>query len=331
MAEYNELSDIQLRLLIDLRQAGDAWWTCRRELRSRYAGTMRWRTQAGRQYLVRKIRRVERSLGPRTPETERQYAAFQAGRDACRQRDQALSRQVAELARQASALGLGQVPPVVARLLAELNVADFDQRVRVIGTHALFAYENLLGVRFFSGITATRDIDFLIDPRAPLELALVNNEENGVLLNLIRRVDRTFDLDPKRPYRLVNGRGFMIDIIRPVPSPPWKPWPVSDALEGIAPAEIEGLQWMINCPKIESIMLDLKGYPVAVHVPDPRWWLAHKKWLAQRADREALRRRRDQEQARALEQALAAQPDAWPLDDAFLSSLPAQLQTVWSR
>ena len=43
-----------------------------------------------------------------------------------------------------------------------------------------------------------------------------------------------------------------------------------------------------------------EGEPCRIVATDPRVWAAHKLWLSKRADREALKRRRDDAQARAV-------------------------------
>lgn len=42
------------------------------------------------------------------------------------------------------------------------------------------------------------------------------------------------------------------------------------------------------------------GYPALMVAPDPRAFALHKLWLGRQADREPIKRRRDQEQAQAV-------------------------------
>ncbi len=103
---------------------------------------MFWRQVKGRTYLKRKVGRVEKSLGPRSPETEHAYQCFVEGRQAVRERLASLGKVLDTQAAMARAIGLGRVPQVVARLLRQLEKAEALGHLRVVGTHALYAYRS---------------------------------------------------------------------------------------------------------------------------------------------------------------------------------------------
>ena len=164
--ENNPLTNEQRRQLIDVQQALDALRTAERELDSRFAGAMTWKTVNGRDYLFRRIGRSDRSLGPRSPETEASAAAFVAGKQATEDRIAGLLTRLQDMARVNVALRLGRVPRIVARILRRLdNARLLGSRVAVVGTNAMFAYEAAAGVTFSSGLLATGDIDFALDAR----------------------------------------------------------------------------------------------------------------------------------------------------------------------
>ena len=74
------LSGEQRRQLIDTQQAYDAWRAAKADSNRRFAGSMRWGERNGKEYLLRKIGKTERSLGFRSKETEAAYEAFLRGR-----------------------------------------------------------------------------------------------------------------------------------------------------------------------------------------------------------------------------------------------------------
>lgn len=47
-------------------------------------------------------------------------------------------------------------------------------------------------------------------------------------------------------------------------------------------------------------MIGDDGYPALMAVPDPRAFALHKLWLSRQADREPIKRKRDEEQALAV-------------------------------
>jgi hypothetical protein len=107
----------------------------------------------------------ERSLGVRAPNTEEIYAKFSTTKEAHGTRIASLQFAVAQHKRLTRALRVGRVDPLVISLLARLASAGLSEFFRVVGTHALYAYETVAGVRLDSEVLATRDMDLLWDTR----------------------------------------------------------------------------------------------------------------------------------------------------------------------
>lgn len=137
--------------------------------------------------------RKQKSLGPRTHETEALAEQFEAGKLEAASR---LQEAEAALQRQAAvnrALRLGRVPAIGARIVRAVDAAGLlGHGVRVLGTNALFAYEAAAGVHFAPEVTSTNDIDFLLDARAKLRFAAEEGVEGRTLIGMLARVDRTF-------------------------------------------------------------------------------------------------------------------------------------------
>jgi hypothetical protein len=111
---------------------------------------------------------------------------------------------------------------------------------------------------------------------------------------LLRAQDASFRPTASGSFRAVNDDGFMVDL---------------------SAAEIDGLSWLENVPALDRIVIDERGYPLTMVVPDPRAFMCHKSWLARRDDRDPLKRRRDGHQARTLAGMLATRIPALRLDD----------------
>src|SRR5688572_7298018 len=118
---FKELSDEQRQRLIDVQQRGEALRLLETDLRRRFAGWMTWRESSGHEYLVRRIGRVEKSLGARSPETEEAFRAFTAGKAAAEERRRGLRQVLQGMARVNRAIGLGRVPSLVGRILRRLD------------------------------------------------------------------------------------------------------------------------------------------------------------------------------------------------------------------
>lgn len=328
MMFYNELRNEQARQIIDVEQVFSAYRTARTELEERFAGGMSWKEINGSTYLYRKVKGVSRSLGPKSEETNRAYASFHEGRERLRERVQRLVQRLDEMAPVNRALGIGRVPGVCARVLRQLDGGGLMGRaIDVVGTNALFAYERMAGVQVESGLLATGDVDLLFDARRKLKLTGDGMSSEG-LLGLLRKADKSFASMGRRSYRAVNADGFMVDLIKPTPRDRFStvgPASIGGG-EDLHAVEIEGLAWLVNSPKHEVVVIDDRGYPLEMSVPDPRTFAMHKAWLSTRDDREPIKKKRDEGQARLVAQIVTERLPNLKFDSADLSAVPLPMR-----
>lgn len=312
------------RVLIDANQIMTALQEQQELLRSRYAGSMQWKSAKGRDYLLRTLpgQSSGRSLGPRDAQTEKIHAAFHEGRTRAREREQALRIAAREQGRLVRSVGFGRMPTQAAAVIRALTRNRVPHRV--VGTHALFAYEVMGAVRFGPGLTATQDVDILMDSRKSLKLAV--GRDASSLIQVLRQASRSFALSSSKPYRALNDAGFMVDIIVPPPPDPLRHNENLDlANDDLQPAEIEKLEWLVSAPIVKEWAYDLRGESVLMTVPDPRAFAIHKAWVAQSASREPAKARRDRAQAEAVLQLLQQRLSTYQLEPGELKKFPLGL------
>lgn len=324
----NILTGDQLRQLIDTRQAWETYREADRLCRTRFQGSMRWVDRDDRSYLLRKTGSSERSLGPRSQETEATFAAFVSGKRDAEERRDTLAQRLDTLAPVNRAMGLGRIPQIAARILRRCDERGvLGEHILVIGTNALYAYEAAAGVRLSSDLIATADIDFLLDARRRLKLAAMDIRAEG-LLGLLRQTDRSFAASTRSGYRAANKDGYIVEIVRPEPRDVFgakgRTRLAHDPgdLEG---APLAGLDWLINTAKFSAIAIDERGHPTPISVPDPRAFALHKLWVSTREDRDPARRRRDLDHARVVAR-IASVHLGLSFDDKSLDAIPASLR-----
>ncbi len=323
------LTGAQTRQLIDCEQVYAVYRAADREYRQRFTGAMSWKKVRGREYLYRKKDGAWVSLGPRSPETEQSYDRFHSGRAALKARRQSLGAAINEMAPVNRAMRLGRVPWTSARILRRLDRRGLlGRRLRVAGTHALYAYERMGGVQFASEALATIDIDLLFDARSAV--SLWSPEAPGALVDVLRSVDRSFAPTEAGSFRAVNDVGFMVDLITPLPGHPAvrAKSQAARAAGDLNPVEIEGLTWLESSPSVEQIVIDERGCPLTIVAPDPRAFALHKAWLSRRDDRDPVKRRRDRLQARAVAAMLVSHLPHLRFDDPALKAVPAALREL---
>jgi hypothetical protein len=328
-----DLNGDQVRQMINTEQAFEALRAAQAERARRFAGSMAWKRVGGRDYLYRKTNGVWKSLGPRSPEAEQAMEAFKSGRAGAKARIAALDETLRGMAPVNRAMRLGRVPWTAARLLRKLDGGNLlGKGLSVAGTYALFAYERMAAAHFEASHIATNDIDLLYDARRSLRLIGPAGQDEG-LKGLLDAVDSSFQLLIPGGYRAVNEQGFMVDLITPLPLNPGisAAARIGEGEAAMAAAEIAGLDWLRDCPQVQQIAIDERGYPVPLSAPDPRAFALHKLWVSQRPDRDPGKARRDIAQARAVAGLVSRYLPHLRIDDPALAALPAALRDRWSE
>lgn len=329
MILYKLLTSEQRRRLIDCQQTFEGWRSAETDQRRRFAGGMRWVTRGDARYLLRKIGLSETSLGPDSPETRRAYEAFVEGRVLAKERANALKQRLRADAPVNRAMRLGRIPEHAAKVTRKLDSAGLlGETVFVVGTNALYAYEAAAGVAFRSSALATGDLDLMYDARVKLSLASRTRLPAAGLFGLLKSVDRSYELLQKRGYRAVNKDGYFVDLVVPQPKRIAAATKVTIAHDGdddLRGAEVFGLDWLINAPKIRTTAIDMSGLPAPIAAVDPRVFAIHKFWLADRKDRSPVKAPRDREQARAVA-TLAVRELGLSFESPDLSALPTEMR-----
>jgi hypothetical protein len=90
---------------------------------------------------------------------------------------------------------------------------------------------------------------------------------------------------------------------------------------------INGLQWLVNAPKIEETVIGSDGMPILIACIDPRAFALHKLWLSRRKDRNPAQRPRDAEQAVTVAALVLAYLNL-SFESRDLSALPKELRQL---
>jgi hypothetical protein len=293
------LTENQRRVYIDTCQIYEAFLFARGEL-EKLKGGMHWKRSKGREYLFRSIDRKGngRSLGPRSQETEEVLAVFRSKKEAAGARFEALKERLEEQARFCKAAMIARMPRVAGRISVQLEKHGLlGSGLFLAGTNALYAYEAAAGVLLDPAILATRDLDIVMDSRRDLSPGKGTEGESG-LMKLLTKADSSFAAVKAHGFRAVNKAGYMVDLIRPMPAPPWSK--MANRLGGeedLQAADIPKLDWLVASPKLSQTVIGADGFPVRMVVPDPRAFVIHKFWLSQQEKRSPAKKPRDRAQA----------------------------------
>lgn len=328
----NSLDNNSRRLLIDASQVYEAYLETDRQYRS-YRGSLKWIKRNGQEYLFRKrnSRGDGKSLGARNERTENIYKQFYEKKAELTDKRKSQLTEIKRLSGFCKAAGIASVPKVAAdivRLIHRANTSGSSGALIVVGTNAMFAYENMAGVRFEMDIMTTVDIDLLWDVKRKISLAGSSIHRNTGLLSLLKKADKTFDRMQQSPYRAANAKGYMVDLIKPAPANVHKTTPslISGDKNDLVAAEIRNLDWLYAAPLVSATVFGSDGMPVEFEVPDPRVFAAHKLWLSELPNRLPIKKERDRKQGLAVLRLIKEYLHNYPIDGEEMRGLPQTLR-----
>jgi hypothetical protein len=257
-------------------------------------------------YLVRTTPAgAETSLGARTAETEAIYARFTQRKRESVERVSGLQAALVQQQRLNRALRVGRVEPLVVALLARLASTLLSEHFRVVGTHALYAYEAAAGVRLDAETLATRDIDLLWDTRKRIIFSTQLARVSTSMLGVLKKVDPTFRMRKSQKYTAVNKDGFEVDIIRRAQAED-DPHLIklSNEDDDFWVAQARRANVLLDSPGFSAVIVASNGSMARMNTVHPATLVAFKRWMSTQREREAMKRRRDALQADAVQELL---------------------------
>ena len=268
-------------------------------------------------YLVRtSAAGAETSLGPRSADNEEIYGRFIERKRASGERLAGLKASLQEHRRLNRALRVGRVSPLVVDILNRLAASKLGEHFRVVGTHALYAYEAAASVTFDADAVATRDIDLLWDTRKRMQFATRLAKVDSSMLGVLKKVDATFRIRKSQKYTAVNKDGFEVDIIRreAVDGDP-HPLRLSGDEGDFWVAQAPNAHLLLDAPAFSAVIVASNGDMARMNTLHPLAFSKFKRWMAQQPDREPAKRGRDALQARLVEEAVGQYLPQWAVRD----------------
>lgn len=269
-------------------------------------GGMYWKRQGKTDYLIRTaLSNAQKSLGPRSPETEDIYKKFTERKANVESRVKNLTTQLGVHKRLNRALFVGRAPQMLVDILSMLARAGIVEHFTVVGTHALYAYEAAAGVRIESGdVLATKDIDLLWDTRKRIQFAARMEFAGASMLGLLKKVDPTFEIRYDQRYTAVNSKGFEVDIIRREAREGGDPHPlrITEDEDDFWVTQAERAGDLLNADRFTAMIVSPSGDMARMTTVSPAAFTRFKRWLAVQPSRDSMKRTRDAMQADTMEQ-----------------------------
>jgi hypothetical protein len=315
-------SEEQLRSAANLAQFYDAWLSAERKRRALPYG-MAWKRSGEREYLYELRDRLGngKSLGPRNADTEARYRQYQDAKAAAAKNAEGAGARVAETGRILRALRAPAISSSAAAVLREADaLAMLGTDLIAVGTVAMIAYQYEAAQFFAAGLDATEDFDLAWTGGRGMHVALAYPPAISILA-LLKAVDPTYTVNTERPFQARNKDAYEVELLI-APS-------VAGTLprsEPLRPEPLPEQEWLLRGSRLEQVVPASDASAARIVAPDPRWYALHKLWLAEKPARSALKRPKDRRQGEALLRAIRAVMPRFPIDDAFVVSLPEELR-----
>jgi len=271
-------------------------------------GGMLWKTQNGKDYLIRTTtRRGQKSLGPRSEQNETIYREFTARKQRVEKRVSDLRGELERHRKLNKVYHVGRAPEIVVAILDKLAASGLADYFTVIGTHSLYAYEAAAGIRFVSDeALETKDMDLLWDTRKRLSFIAQMEGLNSSFLGLLREVDSTFDLRSDQLYTAVNNHGFEVDVIRrELKDGDPHPLRLTEHEDEFYAVQAKRAGILLDGEKFSAIIVSSNGRMARMNTISPVVFAKFKRWMAGQDSREPLKRQRDILQAELVEEMVA--------------------------
>lgn len=315
-----KFNDEQLRIAANLRQYYEAWLeTKQAQIESDF--TLSWTVRNGGEYLRQRSAIRDTTIGPRSPETEKMLDAHTALRAELETQEQTRGDKLFETGRLFVALRMGVIASAAAAILRQADIRGYlGNAIMVVGTNAMAAYELEAAARFAVGMDATEDFDLAWAGDNKTVLALAAKHPVN-LLTLLKAVDSTYTVNSERSFQARNKDAYEVKLVM-APSK-------ADSLPrtiGLAPIPMTEQEWLLQGRPVDQVVCGRDGSPAHIIAPDPRWFALHKLWMADKPERNPLKKPKDRNQGNAMLNAVDAFMPHYPLDAAFRAELPDELR-----
>ncbi len=311
---FTPFTDEQARTLVNLEQHYSVWIDAARA-RDALPYNLQRKEISGRSYLyeIRDRRGNGRSLGPWSEAAAEQLAEYQAQKTDAKERLERSAARLRETGRLARAVRAPMIASAAGPIIREADRRKLlGSHLLIVGTTALAAYAIEAGGVIHDAPAETDDFDMAWSATKPAE--------EKPIWDLLKAVDSTFTMNFERTFQARNADAYEVEIL----VAPSRAKTMSK-LDQPRPVPLPEQEWLLLGRPVDRVVLCRDGSAARIVAPDPRYFALQKLWMGRQAKRNALKRPKDLKQGGALLNAVRAYMPHYPLDEAFIRTLPAEL------
>ena len=302
MLKFYEYNDLQIKQKHNSKMLYESYLETLHLYNLQFRYKMLWqRHKDGYQLLAKENLRTGRReyLGRRGDETEKIIEQFRDSKQQIKERLKNMKEKLKRDQKLNKLEKIARAPKELVALFRKINELDLDDKLIVIGTNSLYAYEAKAGIMIEEGHLATHDIDILNRKDKGVSFMFIAMNSSSSASEFLQSIDKSFHQSPKVPYRFINNDGVWIELITPSANTLQKR-KNGNFFSDVLPLDMEGLQWIENARLFQETIIGLDGRSANITAIHPLEYAIYKNWLSQREDRDFLKHTRDIEQSRLV-------------------------------
>ena len=293
---FTEYTTSQRKQYINSKQVYEYYIEKKNEYFMNYNLSMYWRKSKEKEYLTKKHSSSDRvtSLGVKNEETIKIYEDFLQHKSFLKEELSLLEAKLEKIRKLNKIEFLTRVPSALIEIYQKINELKLDDKMILIGTNALYAYESHCALFIEDEQLATEDIDLLAKESKELSVIFREVLPKGKLTSFVKLIDKSFEQDKKLPYRFRNKKGVLLEIISPTNS---KKIVKKNIFMDILDLEMEGMQWLENSRIFKSMVVGENGKIAILSTIHPLEYAVYKHWLSSQLSRNVHKKNRDFQQS----------------------------------
>lgn len=239
-------------------------------------------------------------LGRRDEVTEQIASDFIHSKKETKERVKHLKEKLVKNAKLNKIEGIARTPKELVKLFRKINELGLDDKLIVIGTNSLYAYEARAGVAIEEEHLATEDIDMLHRKEKGLSFIFKELHSPTNALDFLHLIDKSFYQHEKLPYRFINKDGVWIELINPVSDSVIFSSFKNNLFSDLIPLEMKGIQWLENSRLFTETIIATNGESANMTTVHPLEYAIYKNWLSKQENRDYLKYQRDLQQSKLV-------------------------------
>ena len=309
-----QMDEDALRFLINLRTPYECWLESARVLAP---GRLQWKKSNGQQYLYLVVdsKGNGSSLGPLSEATVEQYNHYMQHKEW----EEARWERLTEMGRHYKPFRFPRVSARLGRLIRQLDVHGFIGPLQMLGDLAVAAYT--LEAQIILPFTSPNalELGWTNVARTPLP-----DRDAETPFHALQRLDASFRLE--KDGRAINAKSDEVEML------------IAPSLVGkISPKEkfrsipLDEQEWLLLGDPVEQLLYDTNNRPLRIVAPDPRYFALQKLWLADKPQRDPMKKDKDRTQGELVLPLVHLKMPQYPLNEKFEQSLPEPLKPYFEQ